>query len=36
MNKINTDVNYRTMPGNVRLVMLGESSHSAAGLSMRL
>ena len=30
MNKINTDVNYRTMAGNARLVMLGESSHSAA------
>ena len=31
MNKINTDVNYKTMAGNARLVMLGESSHSAAG-----
>jgi len=31
MNKINTDVNYRTMAGNARLVMLGESSHSATG-----
>ena len=31
MNKINTDVNYKTMAGNARLVMLGESSHSTAG-----
>ena len=31
MNKINTDVNYRTMAGNARLVMLGESSHNTAG-----
>lgn len=30
MNKINTDVNYKTMAGNARLVMLGESSHSIA------
>ncbi|WP_077342359.1 ChaN family lipoprotein [Pseudocolwellia agarivorans] len=30
MNKINTDVNYRTMAGNARLLMLGESSHNAA------
>lgn len=30
MNKINTDVNYRTMAGNARLVMLGESSHNPA------
>ncbi|ATG79575.1 ChaN family lipoprotein [Pseudoalteromonas sp. 1_2015MBL_MicDiv] len=31
MNKINTDVNYKTMAGNARLVMLGESSHITAG-----
>ncbi|WP_426357547.1 ChaN family lipoprotein [Pseudocolwellia sp. HL-MZ19] len=30
MNKINTDVNYRTMAGNARLLMIGESSHNAA------
>lgn len=30
MNKINMDVNYRTMAGNARLVMLGESSHNPA------
>jgi len=30
MNKINTDVNYKTMAGNARLVMLGESSHNPA------
>ena len=31
MNKINTDVNYKTMAGNARLVMLGESNHNTAG-----
>lgn len=31
MNKINTNVNYRTMAGNARLVMLGESSHIPVG-----
>ena len=30
MSKINTDVNYKTMAGNARLVMLGESSHNPA------
>ncbi|MDQ2044912.1 ChaN family lipoprotein [Pseudoalteromonas sp. 20-92] len=28
MNKINMDVNYRTMAGNARLVIIAESSHS--------
>ena len=31
MNKINTDVNYKTMAGHARLVMLGESNHNTAG-----
>ncbi|XQW83466.1 ChaN family lipoprotein [Thalassotalea piscium] len=31
MNKINTDVNYRTMAGNARLIILGESSHNTPG-----
>jgi hypothetical protein len=28
MNKINTDVNYRTMAGNARLVIIAEASHN--------
>ncbi|XPF94950.1 hypothetical protein ACM9HF_02755 [Colwellia sp. RE-S-Sl-9] len=30
MNKINTDVNYKTMAGNARLVIIAESSHNPA------
>ena len=30
MNKINTDVNYRTMAGNASLVIIAESSHNPA------
>ncbi|MBB1364670.1 hypothetical protein H5125_21245 [Shewanella sp. SR44-4] len=30
MNKINTDVNYRKMAGNARLVIIAESSHNPA------
>ncbi len=28
MSKINTDVNYKTMAGNARLVIIAESSHN--------
>lgn len=31
MSEINKDVNYKTMAGNARLLMLGESSHNTAG-----